>query len=496
MRRVIVLLVLALTVPVVVAATPACGPEPEQYDATVTSADGTPIAITVFRPAGVCAARPVPLMLTMHGLTGSRATDAGDSRVAPYLAEGWGVVTMDARGHGDSGGLVLIAHPQHEVQDWLAVLDWAHDELPWVARERASGVDKDIVVGAHGFSYGGGFQLMTAAYDDRLDALVPEGAWNSLVQAAAPNGALRSDYLAALYAVGKTTVDFDPRIDQWLAEAMVTNRMPDAAVESFTASSPFHRLRYIDAPVLLVHGMPDTLLPLNQAVANDRGLRNAGNEDVWIRGFNGGHLLPGIQPTGVNAPARGARDDCGDLDAFELDFLRTFLAGDREARARLTAAPRIAVPTEQGTCVTGADWPLTDERHTVGIPAVAVPQVGGSILVPLLTAEEETTVAGIPRFRATAPLELDDIFYASLVLERADGLHVVHDQVMGARTQLASVEGTFAFDLGGVATTLQPGETLYLRLDGANEQYAVNGRRVPGAAVFTDVAVTLPLLPR
>lgn len=63
-------------------------------------------------------------------------------------------------------------------------------------------------------------------------------------------------------------------------------------------------------------------------------------------------------------------------------------------------------------------------------------------------------------------------------------MHLVPERVKGSRTELAFVEGSFAFDLGGVWRPRAAGDTLYLRLDGAKEQYGVNGGRIPGAANF------------
>jgi hypothetical protein len=50
--------------------------------------------------------------------------------------------------------------------------------------------------------YGGGYQLLTAAHDDRLDAIAPEITWNSLPQSLAPNGAVQSTWVDALYGAG------------------------------------------------------------------------------------------------------------------------------------------------------------------------------------------------------------------------------------------------------------------------------------------------------
>ncbi|MBI4728709.1 MAG: alpha/beta fold hydrolase [Acidobacteria bacterium] len=505
MRRATIFLILVLAAAVAAPAPGAAdGPCPVGHtatDATVVSTDGTEIAITVFRPAGSCEESPVPVILTLHGWSGSRLKHLdeeimGGITVTNALDKGYAVIGIDSRGHGDSGGLALVHHPSREINDFRSVIDWVHDRLPWVKREGPPR-GKDIVVGAVGASYGGGFQLMTAAFDDRLDALVPIATWNDLPQALAPNGVLRTDWVSLLWAAGKMSVDMDPRIDQGLAESMALNRPSPQLVTSFSESSPYYWMHNIDVPTLLIQGVPDTVFNLNQAVNNYRGIQ-ANGAPAWLLGINTGHILPGIQPTGIGGPAREETEDCPSAVGTSTvglawDFYDAFLKKDSLARARVEAFPRVAIPTEQGGCVTAPDWPVNTGAREVAFPALAMPQGAGSLLLPLFSAETETTVAGIPRLSAETPIELDDIFFLSLVLGRSDGLHVVDDQVMAARTQLASIEGTFRVDLGGVATTLKPGETLYLRIDGANEQYAANGNRRPGAAVLTNVTLSIPI---
>lgn len=510
MRRATLSLIFALAT--AVAAVPAAGTADEPCpagtptehsatDTTVVSTDGTEIAITVFRPAGSCVESPVPVILTLHGWSGSRLKHIDDdimggATVRSALDRRYGVIGIDSRGHGDSGGLALVHHPSREINDFRSVINWVHDRLPWVKREGPPS-RKDIVAGAAGGSYGGGFQLMTAAFDDRLDALVPAATWNNLPQALAPNGVLRTDWVSLLWAAGKMSVDMDPVIDQGLAESMALNRPSPQLMTSFSESSPYYWMHNIDTPTLLIQGVPDTLFNLNQAVNNYRGIQGNG-APVWLLGINTGHILPGLQPTGIGGPPRAGTEDCPSAlgtssGALAWDFYDAFLNEDPAARARLDGFPRVAIPTEQGGCVTAADWPVNSSARTFDFPALAMPQAAGSLLLPLFTAETETTVAGIPRLSAETPIELDDIFFLSLVLGRSDGLHVVDDQVMAARTQLASIEGTFRVDLGGVATTMKPGETLYLRIDGANEQYVANGNRRPGAAALTNVNLSIPI---
>jgi pimeloyl-ACP methyl ester carboxylesterase len=416
----------------------------------------------------------------------------GDVSVKDLLKAGYGVVSIDARGHGDSGGRAFLHHPAQGVNDYRAVLDWIYDNLSWVQKEGPRS-DRDIVAGAAGGSYGGGFQLLTAAFDDRLDAIAPVVTWNSLVQSLAPNGVPKSAWLALLYAAGKAFVDVDPRIDQWFAEIMATNRPPAGAVEALTAASPATWMEEIDIPTFLIQGMPDTLFPLNEALSNYLGIRNNG-APVWLLGVNTGHVLPGLQPTGVSAPVRTEDSDCGNTTKIVRDFYDGYLKGDRQALRRIQAFPHVALPTEQGGCVTGSDWPLRNHRVPIEVPAMAVPQGGGSYLWPLITADEKMTIAGIPSIKGTVPVQLDEIFFFSLVVQRDDGFHIVHDQVTPVRTQLAGLRGRLFVELAGVATTLQPGEQLFLRVDGMNEQFALNSNRRGGAGIIQDVTISIPVI--
>lgn len=519
-RGLLALLAAALALPAIVAMEDAACTEPAVTDAAVSSFDGTQIAITTFQPCGVDASLPAPVILTSHGWGGQRATSPDTDVVASFLAAGYGVVSIDARGHGESGGEARIHHPDWEVRDFRAVLSWIYDELPWVQRQPETGLFKDVVVGAYGGSYGGGFQLMTAAFDDRLDALVPMHTWHDLREALAPNrGAIKS-WLTLLYASGKANATLAPEIDAWYLEAMRDNIASHEALHHLYQSSPIHWMPRIDVPALLIQGMPDTLFNLNQAVANYQGIRANGVEDVRLIGVNDGHLLPGAQPTEISAAPRVEGSPCADLDAVVMDFLDTHLRSDPAASERLAQVPRVILPTEQGGCVTGPDWPLDSEPLEFSFPALAAPNPAGSVLLPLFTAEEETTLAGIPTLDATTLSELDDFLYLSLVVRSGDGIRVIDDQVTGLRIRptgcraaasstgisvsaalaadarcAAGAKGPpFTLQLGGIATTLQPGDDLLLKVDGWNEQFALNGNRRPGAGVITGVRLTVPVV--
>lgn len=475
---------------------PALGREPEVSDHVVVSRDGeTEIAITVMKP-DVADCEDVPVVLHGHGWSGSRAT-APDSQMnygtpSIYLDAGYGFVSFDHRGHGESGDVAHTMQPEYELQDYPAILDWIHDELDWVLRDTDSGLDKDVVVAGYGASYGGGWQTMTSTIDGRLDALVPFITWYDLAHALAPQEVARSAWLALLEAAGEAFAEMDPQLHQWYAETLVTNRPPEDSREHFLRASPVSYQDQLQTPALLIQGVPDTLFPLEHAVGLYEAIRGNG-VDAWLIGVNNGHILPGIQPTGVGGPGRDFQDGCtSDLFAHVLDFLDWQLWGDAAAGERFGEVPRVAIGTEQGDCVVADDWPAAAETIEVELGDVVVPQGAGTLLLPLLTPEEDTTLAGNPRLRADLPLELDDIVFASLVLETGDGMWVVDDQVTPLRTELGGSEGSIDLEMAGIATTVPAGATLHLRIEGVNEQFITNANRRPGALPLTSLVIELP----
>lgn len=502
MGRSVTAVMLAAVVGALVAApAPAQPCQPGEHtveDATVTSPDGTSIAITVMRP-GAADCGPVPVVLHGHGWSGSRARSAdanlGYISARTLLDAGYGIISIDARGHGDSGDVAHVMQPDAELTDYPAVIDWAYDHLPWVQRQRDSGLPKDIVAGGLGASYGGGWQTLTSTVDDRLDALVPIITWYDLPHALAPNDVPRTAWVTLLYAAGKAFARIDPRIDQWYVEGLATNRLPAAAREHFLRASPVSYTDRMRTPALLIQGLPDTLFPLDHALGNYQAIRSNG-VDAYLLGINTGHILPGLQPTGVGAPSRSATDLCvSDIAGHILNYYGAYLRGDAAARAAFQRVPRVALSTEQGGCVSADDWPVHDREETIEVGTVVVPQGGGTVLLPLLSPDADVTVAGMPRLDATVPLGLEEIGFVSLQLVTPDGAnYIVDDQVTPFRTELAEVDGRLSLELAGVATTVPAGGTLLLRVEGVNEQFAGSGNRRPGILTLTDVSVTLPVV--
>lgn len=463
--------------------------------------DDATIPITIYRPLAADASNQVPVLLHSHGWSGSRTNS--DGAFAKYVDNGFGVVSIDMRGHGASkcvpDCVARVHNVGFEIQDVRDVIDHVAT-LPWVKLEAPG----DPLLGALGGSYGGGYQLLTAAFDPRLDAIAPEITWNSLPQSLAPNGAVKSDWVHLLYAATHATnTKVHDNIHKAYAEAMATNSFPDGTgptgvdvVSWFTASSPAAYPESITIPTLLIQGMPDTLFNLNQAVANFQQISD--DAPVWLFAHRTGHILstagtipvPSPVPIGIQPPGQGS--PCGDVSDLILAFYTDKLKGGLPF-----TQSAIEMAFDDGSCREFQAWPPTGLTDIPVADAVAVPSapVGPKLLLPLVeVAAPSPVLAGIPTVTFT-PLDLDDsTIYFSLVAGSADGLRVLDAQVTPFRHRATDAAGAVTLDLGGVASVIGSDETLFLQISTWDEQFATNGDRVPEAAALLDVSVGLPVL--
>lgn len=489
-------------------------------DHTLTPED-VEIAITVHQPE-LEDGETAPVILHSHGWSGSRQTSPSGT-VADLVEACYGVVSIDMRGHGDSGGQAHVHSPDHEIQDVIGVLDWIHDELDWVETEDTPH-DKDLVAGAIGGSYGGGYQLLTAALDERLDAIAPNMTWNDLPYALAPNGAVKSVWVDALYAAGTAEAELAPFIHQGYAWAQAFNEFPDGedpgepdVQQRFVDSSPSSYPDAIDVPALLLQSVEDTLFNLNQAVDNYQQIEDAGSEDVRLVTYGGGHILHteatlpdapvpiGLQPT----PAASA---CGALDEKIVAWYDHHLKGAEDP-----GIAEVEISLDDGeTCLANPDTrdlvlgdeaattnPLDDpivvtqgagtvSGHVEAGPAAATPT--SPTQVEVFAPGSDTAVTGIPTLDATATVAGEGaIAYLSLVVEEDDGSRVLASQTTPLRLDGPANEVEVSVDLGGVAASLDEGQTVYLQASSTDTVYAHNAQRTPGALVLDDVSLDLPV---
>jgi ABC-2 type transport system ATP-binding protein len=107
----------------------ALAPSAFACDATVTSFDGTQIALHFFPAPG---GGKAPTVLEGPGWSMSGATDTtaptdptlGVIGLAPLLKAGYNVLTWDPRGFGNSGGTAEVDSADAEGRDVQALIDW------------------------------------------------------------------------------------------------------------------------------------------------------------------------------------------------------------------------------------------------------------------------------------------------------------------------------------------------------------------------------------
>jgi ABC-2 type transport system ATP-binding protein len=483
------------TSPVVTDACISSVPEPR-------SAAPVDICYTLFQPPGATARTPVPLVFHSHGWGGSRITSAGD--VASYLDDGYGVLSFDQRGFGESGGRAHSLRPDIEGEDVVALVDLVAG-LDWVKKDR--GTKDDPVIGAVGGSYGGGYQFLGAFVDQakrgatRFNALAPEITWNDLKTALAPDEVSRSTWMGLL--VGISTMDNDEEAQRGFVYGSATGlwagpgSLPDTDLDAFFEKNgpKWHvsQGRRLDIPVLIGQGLSDTLFNLNEGVANfDTALTPAARAKSVLVGYNGGHVLPTTLPRGAatSGDPCSARLGGGSFAALAQSFFDQHLKG---AKTAVPGTGRYHLATmDASRCVTVDS---VAPNTSVGLGEVATTSaLGGPLHYEL--AAGPLTVAGIPRVDATVTsvgVNNKAFFALSVGTSPADAVVVQHN-MLPLHEEVPLVGTARSLDLPGVAVDVQPGQKLFLTVSPVSDMSATSGSRVPGAFVLRDTVVQLPVV--
>ncbi len=501
--------------------------EAEVSSHSVTSLAGdAEIAITVYRPAGATAENPMPVLLNSHGWAGTRTSGAGS--FAAEQEAGFGVVTVDQRGHGASTGLAAGMDPEKEGQDMVAVVDFIAG-LDWVMLEdidadspwAQDGRNGDPVLGAWGGSYGGAFQYVLAMTEmrdfgqTRVDAMAPDITWNDLNQSFGPNKVARTVWLSALLgAAYASNTQMESYIPQSYAFASATGQYPDGSqpvaynvYDEFVTHGPAgyrdadgNQIK-LDIPMLMTQGFSDNLFPFNEAWRN---WTNVLTEDARSRshlvGHNGGHALPNAAPLGY---ARGG-DVCGGLNADTRRAFFTQALLTEGGDTRVMGPEALHYATASGDCLHlneddidfGATYaPLElDPTGTAGPATGTVTMAGAPIHLEVATGP--FTIAGVPTMTA----ELYAVGYdqrAFLTLSK--GTTIADAQVIQNNVQPLRVEGPtpatgtkLTFNLVGVSEHIAEGETLFLTISPVSDMFANMGSRTPGVIGLADIELTIP----
>ncbi len=505
MLRTIAALAAAL---LVLTATPAAAQTAEHTaeDATVTNPDdGQTIAITVFKPAGASSEAQVPVVFSSHGWAGSRATTIGGS-VQAMLDAGFGVVSIDQRGHGESGGLAYTQDPTRETEDIKAVIDYAAT-LDWVRLDGPG----DPVLAAIGGSYGGGYQTMTALDEiadegrTRFNALAPEITWYDLPQSLAPNKVSRTLWNNLLYAVGADMLpDYVHKAFVW---GTATGQWPDGTFYGQPApgivpdlDTVFHRNspvsfveegHQIDVPVLLRQGTTDTLFPMNEGLnIFNLAVSDEAREQSYFVGYNGGHVLPQVWPRGKTSGSDACSPD--GFTNLTIDFFSAVFNGQSTDGL---LPNQYSFTTADGTCI-GAD--TLDDSRKLAVAGLAAGQsvtpTGNGAPVQVPVAQGPLTITGVPELSGeVTSVGLDSRLFLGLSVGTSpqDAL-LIQNNVMPYREIRPVVDQPFSLDLAGVAIEIPAGQTLYLTLTPTSDQFIANGTRGGGVMTLSALSLTLP----
>jgi ABC-2 type transport system ATP-binding protein len=486
-------------------------------NATVESPDGTTIAITVFKPSAAASGQ-VPVILHSHGWGGSRSTTMGGS-IGSLLDAGFGVVSIDQRGHGESGGQAHVQDPTRETEDIKAVIDFV-GRLPWALHDRDRRgriIANDPVLGAIGGSYGGGYQTMTALDEiadegrTRFNALAPEITWYDLPRSLAPNKVVRTAWATLLYAVGAQNVP------NYIHEAFVwgaaTGQWPDGTVlgepvdgvpdidSKFHQHSPVWFVEQgvrIDVPVLFRQGITDNLFNLNEGLdIFQRALTPKARRHSLFVGYNGGHALPNTLPPGTGGGTLVTPEDTcsGDWTELTISFFEKVFA--RQSPAKLLPARYNLTTADASRCLHLHALPRATSV-AAELPGVgSVVAIGGmGAPVHLGIAEGPITLAGVPALSGTATaLGVDARAFLGLSVGTTPAdAEVIQNNLTPLRRALPVQDEPFSMDLAGVAVDVPEGQTLYLTVSPVSDLFLGHGSKSPNGWVLGDLEVSLPLV--
>jgi predicted acyl esterase len=221
-----------------------------KQDVSIPMDDGVSIAASLYLPDGAAPAGGWPAIVFLHGLSGNREQMNALATAYGFAERDYAVLTFDARGHGQSGGLVGIDGPR-EVADTRALHAWL------AARSDVA----DAKIGAWGISYGGGAVFNSLVAGVPWGAVVTVETWTDLYSALMPQGLVKSGLVAGL-AGSIPETKRDPALAAVQVAAFAGNT---AVVRPWAAErSSLSRLGSVTTPVFMAQGRRDFLFGIDQ----------------------------------------------------------------------------------------------------------------------------------------------------------------------------------------------------------------------------------------
>jgi alpha-beta hydrolase superfamily lysophospholipase len=228
-------------------------------DQPVRMSDGVRLTTTYYVPDGAPPAGGWPAVMLLHGLGGSRNAGTPFGMSLNSLAEtqlapqGYAALTFDARGHGQSEGLVSIDGPR-EIQDVRELFNWLAGQ---------AGINGQRI-GSFGYSYGGGAIWRATAEGVPFAAIEPAITWTDLYSALLPQNVARSGVVLGFWQsiAARAAPELEPIVNDALAGRNL------AGVRAFADQrSTRPLLGNVKAPTLLMQGRRDFAFDVDHALA-------------------------------------------------------------------------------------------------------------------------------------------------------------------------------------------------------------------------------------
>lgn len=471
------------------------------YDVNLSSdVDGENIAITIHEPTAMEPGVTYPLILHSHGYGGSRQASRPTGGILQrFIDNGYGVLSLDERGHNDSGGTIRILDPDFAGKDWIQVLDYADAQLDWLEQENGN-----TVLGAVGGSYGGGYQHLIWAIDEqhRLDAIAPDITWHDLRYSLYSGRVFKTFWASLLSGVGNQPNNTqDTEVNEGLLTGVVANDLAQDKLELLyrhslashcageNNSTASGGLTAIDAFVTQSH--LDTLFNFNEAKDNYDCLKALGG-DVRLFTKSGGH--------GIDNGDGG--QNCGPIERDDATFqwYQEKLKGVAGADDGIPSiCYNLGKEGNDGIVVdsvtvggTNADLGTTSMVLQEGSQQISYVDVytapaGGSIIagIPTMQLDMADPAMGLNAVG-------DPVLFIGIGIQPAGG-----DQPTAAlMNQLRPVRGFASYDieLNGVMARLNEGDKLLVMfLAASSAQYPTSGT-TPATPVTLSGNVQLPIL--
>lgn len=479
---------------------------PVSRDVKVISFDGTPINVHFMPAEGLLPGQKAPTVLYGPGLSLPGATNlngtvlddtltdaVGMMSIATLRRAGYNVVTWDPRGEWYSGGVLQIDSPDYEARDVSAIISWVAAQ-PEVALDNQAALDPRI--GMVGASYGGGIQLVAAAIDHRIDAIVPTIAWNNLTSSLYKSESFKSGWgnlLVGLLAV--TFSDVNPRLYPAAIIGTITGAASQADQDLLAERGPDFLLENITAPTLLIQGSVDTLFTLQEAHENALVLMENG-VPTKVLFFCGGH---GVCLNNLSDTSDGEM-----IERRTLEWLDRYVKGD----VSVDTGPQFEWVDQNGQWFSSDIYPVPHGDPIVaslghGAVLPLVPYFGGSgvPLIPLgfkainavnltVPASDTTTyLVGAPELTLTySGTGFSRHVYAQLVDDTTGA--VLGYVPTPIPVTLDGQTHTVTIPLEQVTHTLRPGQTVTLQLVSSAGLYE---KLLPSVGVLTVSSMQLSL---